>query len=59
MQIEITAGNPTDAELAALCVVLAVRRTEPAAPAPRRSAWNDPRRRWRLRGSWRDSGLPG
>ena len=61
--LQITRGEPSDEELAALIAVLAALRnpaTEPPAP---RSAWADPAYRLRtaLRpnpGAWRSSALP-
>jgi hypothetical protein len=60
----VVRGVPTDAELAALTVVLAAAAAAPPAPAPRpRSAWNDPAARLRRPlspgpGAWRASVWP-
>jgi acyl-CoA carboxylase epsilon subunit len=58
-------GAPTDAELAALTVVVAALAATPApaAPPPPRSAWNDPAARLRTPlpvgpGAWRASTWP-
>ena len=62
----VVRGTPTDAELAALTVVVAAVAAAPrTAPRPAaRSAWNDPAARLRRPlptgpGAWRVSGLPG
>jgi hypothetical protein len=60
----VVRGEPTDAELAALTVVLAAACAPRAEPAPRsRSAWNDPAARLRGPlsvgpGAWRASTWP-
>jgi acyl-CoA carboxylase epsilon subunit len=60
----VVRGTPTDAELAALTVVLAIAAASPPAPRPAvRSAWNDPATRLRRPlavgpGAWRNSALP-
>ena len=60
----VVRGTPTDAELAALTVVLAVAAEPTAEPRPVvRSAWNDPAARLRRPlavgpGAWRTSALP-
>ena len=60
----VVRGEPTDAELAALTVVLAAVAAAPAEPAPRPySAWNDPAARLRRPlptgpGAWRASAWP-
>ena len=60
----VVRGTPTDAELAALTVVLAVAAAAPTDPRPPvRSAWNDPASRLRRPlavgpGAWRTSALP-
>ncbi len=64
----VVRGAPTDAELAALTVVLAAVAAAPAAPRPAspraaRSAWNDPAARLRRPlpvgpGAWRASTWP-
>jgi len=61
----VVRGTPTDAELAALTVVLAAVAAAPAAePPPRpRSAWNDPAARLRGplpvgQGAWRAFAWP-
>ncbi|ADD40502.1 acyl-CoA carboxylase epsilon subunit [Stackebrandtia nassauensis] len=58
MEITVTAGNPDEAEIAAL--VLALRARPAAATAvPRRiSAWRDPARRLGADRDWRSSSLP-
>jgi hypothetical protein len=60
----VVRGTPTDAEMAALAVVLAAAATAPVAepPAPH-SAWNDPAARLRRPlavgpGAWRSSAWP-
>lgn len=59
----VVRGTPTDAELAALTVVLA-STSAPAAPRPpSHSAWNDPAARLRRPltagpGAWRASAWP-
>ena len=60
MRWEVVAGTPTDAELAALCVVLTAAAgpaPEPSSPAPR-PAWNDPALRLGVTRNWRHSALP-
>jgi Acyl-CoA carboxylase epsilon subunit len=60
----VVRGTPTDAELAALTVVLAAVASEPAAtPPPARSAWNDRAAHVRRTlstgpGAWRASAWP-
>jgi hypothetical protein len=61
----VVRGGPTDAELAALTVVLAAVATAPApaADAAPRSFWNDPAARLRTPlpmgpGAWRASAWP-
>jgi hypothetical protein len=60
--LRIVRGEPDDAELAALLVVLARRAPDPGGRHPR-SAWSDPEWRSGVRrprpGAWRRSGLPG
>jgi hypothetical protein len=43
----VVRGDPTDAELAALTVVLAATARPPAPAPPTRSAWSDPAARLR------------
>jgi hypothetical protein len=61
----VVRGRPTDAELAALTVVLAAVASAPSAepPPPPRSAWNDPAARLRRPlpvgpDAWRTSAWP-
>jgi hypothetical protein len=62
----VVRGTPTDAELAALTVVLAAVTSAPSAeppPPPPRSAWNDPAARLRRPlpvgpDAWRTSAWP-
>ena len=60
----VVRGDPTDAELAALTVVLAVAAARPADPEPpARSAWADPAARLRRPlpvgpGAWRTAVRP-
>jgi Acyl-CoA carboxylase epsilon subunit len=60
----VVRGTPTDAELAALTVVLAAVAVAPsAAPPPPRSVWNDPAARLRRPlpvgpDAWRTSAWP-
>ncbi|GAB2961276.1 acyl-CoA carboxylase subunit epsilon [Amycolatopsis acidiphila] len=63
--LRVVRGNPDDAELAAVTVVLAAAAsTPPAPPSPeRRSKWADRARLLRRslhpgEGAWRASGLP-
>jgi hypothetical protein len=61
--LRIVRGNPSDAELAALTVVVATMSAPAAEPEPPRSLWADHAHRLRtpLRpglGAWRASGLP-
>jgi hypothetical protein len=63
--LRVLRGNPDDAELAALTVVLAAAASAPAAPPrrERRSKWADRARLLRTplhpgEGAWRASGFP-
>ncbi|GHF78526.1 hypothetical protein FHX82_004446 [Amycolatopsis bartoniae] len=62
--LRVVRGNPDDAELAALAVVLASVGSAPApAPRGRRSRWADRARLLRAplhpgEGAWRASGFP-
>ncbi|TWF78543.1 acyl-CoA carboxylase epsilon subunit-like protein [Pseudonocardia hierapolitana] len=61
----VVRGEPSDAELAALTVVLAAVAADPPAPAPApvRDRWSDPATRFRTPlhhgpGAWRTSTWP-
>ena len=59
----VVRGTPTDAELAALTVVLLAAASPADAPPPEPSAWNDRAARMRRPlpvgpGAWRMSALP-
>lgn len=60
-EISVTAGNPTDEELAAVtALLLAIARTPAAPPAPQAGGWADPALRLRRPlppgpGAWRAS----
>ncbi|SFK67489.1 acyl-CoA carboxylase subunit epsilon [Amycolatopsis sacchari] len=63
--LRVVRGNPDDAELAALTVVLAAAASAPSAPPrrERRSRWGDRARLLRHapapgEGAWRASGFP-
>lgn len=57
MEISITAGEPDEAEIAALVLALSVRPHQPARPR-RVPAWRDPLRRLGGHRDWRSSTLP-
>jgi hypothetical protein len=61
--LRIVKGNPSDAELAALTVVVATLSAPAPSVGPTRSLWADPAHRLRTPprpgpGAWRASGLP-
>ncbi|WP_084963636.1 acyl-CoA carboxylase subunit epsilon [Thermoactinospora rubra] len=63
-ELRIIKGDATAEEVAALAVVLSLRRQEPEPPAaPSRGSWRSPARAMRKplfpgKSAWRDSALP-
>lgn len=59
MDLKVTAGSPTDTELAVVCAVLSVppAQTDPVV-RPRRGPWSHPSRQLGVSRNWRDSTLP-